>query len=102
MLREGGVFLKNDFEEALSLDIRELALANLEFLNDYDIITQIEAHNESFILLKTDIKFVTSIPKYLLSEKKTQRPLPDVLGQAINDISKAPDRIRNIFKRWFS
>jgi hypothetical protein len=102
MLREGGVYLKKDFEEALSHDIREMALANLEFLKENDIIIEIEAHNELFILLKTDVKFVTTIPKYLLSEKKAQRLLPDALGQAIDNISKAPDRIRNIFKRLFA
>ncbi len=102
MLREGGVFLKADFEEALSEDIRDLALDNIEFLKEQDLITEIEAHNELFILLKTDIKFVSTIPKYLLSEKKDERPIPDALGQALINISKAPDRIRNIFKRWFS
>ncbi|MHA1651495.1 MAG: hypothetical protein ACTSYB_14995 [Candidatus Helarchaeota archaeon] len=102
MLREGGVFLKTDFEEALSQEIRDLALANLEFLKEYDIITEIQAHDKVFILLKTDIKFVSSIPKYLLSEKKIQRPLPDAIGQALNNITRAPERIRNIFKRWFS
>ncbi|NVM52377.1 MAG: hypothetical protein HWN66_01655 [Candidatus Helarchaeota archaeon] len=102
VLREGGVYLKADFEEVLSEDIRDLALDNLEFLREQNLITEIEAHNELFILLKTDIKFVTTIPKYLLSEKKGERPIPDALGQAILNISKAPDRIRNIFRRWFS
>ncbi|NVM27502.1 MAG: hypothetical protein HWN65_01560 [Candidatus Helarchaeota archaeon] len=102
MLREGGVFLKTDFEEALSEEIRDLALDNLDFLKEQDLITDIEAHNEQFILLKTDIKFVSAIPKYLLSDKKEERALLDPLGQALINITKAPDRIRNIFKRWFS
>ncbi|MHA1266023.1 MAG: hypothetical protein ACTSRS_12395 [Candidatus Helarchaeota archaeon] len=102
MLREGGVYLKADFEEALNEEIRDLAIANTSFLKEQDIITEIEAHNELFILLKTDIKFMTTIPKYLLAEKKDERPLPDALGQALINISKAPDRIRNIFRRWFS
>ncbi len=102
MLREGGVFLKADFEEAIKEDVREVALANLTFLVENDIITEIEAHKEVFVLLKTDIKFMTTIPKYLLSEKKEARVLPDPIGQALNNISKAPDRIRSIFKRWFS
>ncbi|MHA1276762.1 MAG: hypothetical protein ACTSQI_13740 [Candidatus Helarchaeota archaeon] len=102
MLREGGVYLKADFDEALKEDVRGLALANLEFLKENDIVTEIEAHNEIFILLKTDIKFMTTIPNYLLSVKKETRVLPDPIGQALNNISKAPDRIRSIFKRWFS
>ena len=102
MLREGGVFLKSDFEEALNADIRSIALDNLEFLKENDILTEIEAHNEHFILLKTDLKFVANIPNYLLSEKKETRPLPDPLTQALNNISKAPERIRSIFKRWFT
>jgi len=101
MLREGGVFLKNDFEEALSADFRNIAMDNLEFLKENDIIIEIKAHNEDFVLLKTDLKFVTTIPKYLLSDKKESRPLSDPLTQALINISKAPERIRNIFKRWF-
>jgi len=101
MLREGGVFLKYDFEEALSAEIRSIALDNIEFLKENDIIIEIKAHNEEFILLKTDLKFVATIPKYLLSEKK-DRPLPDPLMQALMNISKAPERIRSIFKRWFA
>jgi len=101
MVREG-VYLKPDFEEALSEDIRELALANLEFLKEQDIIVEIGAHNETFVLLKTDIKFVSNIPKYLLSDKKEARQLADPLGQALINITKAPDRIRSIFRRWFA
>lgn len=102
MLREGGVFLKYDFEEALVAEIRNIALDNIEFLKENDIIIEIKAHNEEFILLKTDLKFVATIPKYLLSEKKESRPLPDPLTLALNNISKAPERIRSIFKRWFA
>ncbi len=102
MLREGGVYLEHDFKEALNPDIREIALANFEFLKEHNIITEIKIDEENFILLKTDIKFVIAVPKYLLSEKKEQRPLPDAIGQALNNLSKAPDRIRSIFKRWFS
>lgn len=101
MLREGGVFLKADFEEALNEDIRDIALDNLEFLKENDIVTEIEANNQHFILLKTDLKFVASIPNYLLSDKKETRSLPDPLSQALTNISKAPERIRSIFKRWF-
>ncbi|TFG04409.1 MAG: hypothetical protein EU536_04695 [Promethearchaeota archaeon] len=102
MLREGGAFLKTDFEEAISKDVREIALANMEFLKDQNILAEIDAHNEHFILLKTDIKFMATIPKYLLAEKKDDRVVPDALGQALINISKAPDRIRNIFRRWFA
>jgi hypothetical protein len=102
MLREGGVFLKSDFEEALNADIRAIALDNLEFLKENDILLEIEANNEHFILLKTDLKFVASIPNFLLSDKKEPRSLPDPLALALNNISKAPDRIRSIFKRWFA
>ncbi|MDD1779059.1 MAG: hypothetical protein LUQ65_12910, partial [Candidatus Helarchaeota archaeon] len=102
MLREGGVFLKADFEEALNADIRAIALDNLDFLKENDILTEIEAHNEHFILLKTDLKFVATIPNFLLSDKKETRALPDPLTLALNNISKAPDRIRSIFKRWFA
>jgi len=102
MLREGGVFLKSDFEEALNADIRAIALDNLEFLKENDILLEIEANNEHFILLKTDLKFVASIPNFLLSDKKEPRSLPDPLALALNNITKAPDRIRSIFKRWFA
>jgi hypothetical protein len=102
MLREGGVFLKSDFEEALLAEIRTIALDNMEFLKENDITIEIKANNELFILLKTDMKFVATIPKYLLSEKKEARPLSDPLTLALTNISRAPERIRNIFKRWFA
>jgi hypothetical protein len=38
----------------------------------------------------------------LLSDKKEARQLADPLGQALINITKAPDRIRSIFRRWFA
>jgi len=101
-LRRRGIFLTADFKALLKEKIHIFASNNLRFLRDNHIITEIEADNEQFILLKTDIKFEITIPKYVILGEKKEEKLPESLKQTMNNLSKTPERIKNIFKRWFS
>ncbi|HUY01158.1 MAG TPA: hypothetical protein VMV49_16480 [Candidatus Deferrimicrobium sp.] len=102
MFRKVGIYLQTDFEEKLNKNIRQIALFNLELLKEQNIITQIKAYKESFLLLKTDIKFITTIPKFILLGQKEKNILPAPLNQVSNNVSEVPDRVKTIFKRWFS
>ena len=101
-LRKVGIYLKADFEEALGEHIYKLAARNLKFLKEQHIITEIKANNELFLLLKSDIRFVKTIPKYIFLGKKRKVPLPEPLKKVSSTISEIPSEVKNIFKRWFA
>lgn len=101
-LRKRGIYMKTDFKKELGGNFYKIASSNLKFLKNHNIITEIKADKEIFILLKTDIEFVKTIPKYIILEKKKSDFLPDPLIKISNNISKMPNQIKNTFKRWFS
>lgn len=101
-LRKGGIFLKDDFEASLDKKIQIFAPNNLRYLKTNNIITEIDTDREQFILLKTDIKFEITIPNYVILGQKKIKPLPDPLKQTLANFDRTPERIKDIFKRWFS
>ncbi|HUY01272.1 MAG TPA: hypothetical protein VMV49_17050 [Candidatus Deferrimicrobium sp.] len=101
-LRSGSIFFKADFEASFDERIHHFITDNLAFLRQHHIITEITTKSELFILLKTDIKFEITIPKYIILGQQKEDKLPEPLKQVMNNISKTPERIKDIFKRWFS
>ena len=101
-LRKGGIYLKTDFKDLLGETVFNLSAQNLKQLKENNIIAEIKVENEDFILLKTDIKFIKTIPKYLILDKKFEFTLPESLTAVGDKILKTPDKIKEIFKRWFA
>ncbi len=102
-LRRGGIFLREDLENSLNESIRNIATVNnFRFLREQNIITEILTDNEHFVMLKTDIKFIKTIPKYIISMKKQKEILPEPLKKVIDTLDEAPKQIKDIFKRWFA
>jgi hypothetical protein len=101
-LRKAGIYLKDDLEEEFETPISKFLRNKIDYLKEKHIIAEIKANKEVFILLKTDIRFVKTIPKYVLLMKKGKFSLPDPLDKLINKVSEAPEPIKAIFKRWFA
>ncbi len=102
ILRSGVIFFKAEFEAILDERIHSFTPYNLKFLKQHQFVTEIKTEGEQFILLKTDVKFEITIPKYIILRQKKDILLPNPLKQVRNNISKTPERIKDIFKSWFS
>jgi len=77
ILRSGVIFFKTEFEAFLDERIHNFTPYNLEFLKQHQFVTEINTEGEKFILLKTDVKFEITIPKYIIWRQKNDNLLPN-------------------------
>ncbi|MGV9202873.1 MAG: hypothetical protein ACOC44_02505, partial [Promethearchaeia archaeon] len=99
------IILRNKLPKLVSKSTLESLIENIKFLKQMDVIEELNVNNETYVVLKTNIRITTSFPEYLrkLLPKdsyygESKHVIADKYTPVITTLERRRKEVANIFK----